>query len=54
MGGVPTYRRVRLQPRKTLNNRQAPIDVVYGFNPLSPLDILPLPLQERINMDAST
>ena len=28
-------------------------EVVYGFNPLSPLDILPLPLQERINMDAS-
>ena len=27
--------------------------VIYGFNPLSPLDILPLLLQERINMDAS-
>ena len=27
--------------------------VVYGFNLLSPLDILPLPLQERTNMDAS-
>jgi hypothetical protein len=27
--------------------------VIYGFNPLSPLDILPLPLQEHINMAAS-
>ena len=25
----------------------------YAYNPLSPLDILPLPLQERANMDAS-
>ena len=31
----------------------APFEVIYGFNPLSPLDILPLPLQERTNMDAS-
>ena len=30
-----------------------PFEVVYGFNPLSPLDILPLPLQERTNLDAS-
>ena len=26
---------------------KSPFEVVYGFNPLSPLDILPLPLQER-------
>ena len=32
---------------------KSPFEVVYGFNTLSPLDILPLPLQERINMDAS-
>ena len=32
---------------------KSPFEVVYGFNPLSPLDILPLPLQQRINMDAS-
>ena len=32
---------------------KSPFEVVYGFNPLSPLDILPLPLQERINIDAS-
>ena len=32
---------------------KSPFEVVYGFNPLSPLDILPLPLQERTNMDAS-
>ena len=33
---------------------KSPFEVVYGFNPLSPLDILPPPLQERANMDAST
>ena len=32
---------------------KSPFEVVYGFNPLSALDILPLPLQERTNMDAS-
>ena len=32
---------------------KSPFEVVYGFNPLLPLDILPLPLQERENMDAS-
>ena len=32
---------------------KSPFKVVYGFNLLSPLDILPLPLQERTNLDAS-
>ena len=32
---------------------KSPFEVIYSFNPLSPLDILPLPLQERINLDAS-
>ena len=32
---------------------KSPFEVVYRFNPLSPLDILPLSLQECINMDAS-
>ena len=32
---------------------KSPFEAVYGFNPLSPLDILPLTLQGRINMDAS-
>ena len=32
---------------------KSPFEVVYGFNPLSPLDILPLPLQERTNLYAS-
>lgn len=30
-----------------------PFEVVYGFKPLTPIDLLPLPLQERSNMDAS-
>ena len=37
----------------TSTTRKSPFEVVYGFNPLSPLDILPLLLQERTNMDAS-
>src|SRR3954463_9761611 len=32
---------------------KSPFEVVYGFNPLSAWDILPLPLQERTNLDAS-
>ena len=32
---------------------KSPFEVIYGFNPLSPLYILPLPLQEHTNMDAS-
>ena len=30
-----------------------PFEVVYGFKPITPLDLLPLPTQERINMEAS-
>nr|BAD22500.1 hypothetical protein [Oryza sativa Japonica Group] len=30
-----------------------PFKNVYGFKPTSPIDLLPLPLQERTNMDAS-
>ena len=30
-----------------------PFEVVYGFKPITPLDLLPLPMQERVNMEAS-
>jgi hypothetical protein len=30
-----------------------PFEVVYGFKPITPLDMLPLPIQERVNMEAS-
>lgn len=48
---VYAYNRVRHS-----TTGKSPFEVIYEFNPLSPLDILPLPLplQERINMDAST
>ena len=36
-----------------LTTGKSPFEVVYGFNQLSPLDIPPLPLQERTNLDAS-
>ena len=29
----------------------SPFEVVYGFNPLCPLDLLPLPLSERVSTD---
>jgi hypothetical protein len=28
-------------------------ELVYGFKPIAPIDLLPLPLQERTNLDAS-
>jgi hypothetical protein len=28
-------------------------EIVYGFKPIAPIDLLPLPLQERTNMEAS-
>ena len=31
---------------------QYPFQVVYGFNPNAPIDILPLPTSERIHNDA--
>nr|XP_034570750.1 uncharacterized protein LOC117835509 [Setaria viridis] len=30
-----------------------PFEIVYGFKPLAPFDLLPLPLQERNNMEAT-
>ncbi|KAK1631313.1 hypothetical protein QYE76_005628 [Lolium multiflorum] len=32
---------------------QCPFEVVYGFKPITPLDLLPLPIHERVNMEAS-
>ncbi|KAH9724552.1 hypothetical protein KPL70_007529 [Citrus sinensis] len=28
-----------------------PFEIIYGFNPLTPLDLLPLPIDERASMD---
>ncbi len=30
----------------------SPFQVVYGFNPKAPIDLLPLPTTERVNFDA--
>src|SRR6266508_1381503 len=30
----------------------SPLQVVYGFNPKAPIDLLPLPTTERVNFDA--
>lgn len=29
----------------------SPFQIVYGFNPITPLDLMPLPLSERVSMD---
>jgi hypothetical protein len=29
----------------------SPFEIVYGFNPLIPLDLLPLPVNERTSLD---
>ena len=29
----------------------SPFEIVYGFNPLTPLDLLPLPVNEMISLD---
>ena len=29
----------------------SPFEIVYGFNPLTPLDLLPLPVNEMTNLD---
>ena len=29
----------------------SPFEIVYGFNPLTPLDLLPLPVEERVGLD---
>jgi hypothetical protein len=31
----------------------SPFEIVYGFNPTSPIDLLPLPMRERVNFDTS-
>jgi len=30
-----------------------PFEIVYGFKPTTPIDLLPLPMQEHMNFDAS-
>jgi hypothetical protein len=35
------------------STNKCPFEVVYGFKPVAPIDLLPLPLQEQANMDAS-
>ena len=31
----------------------SPFEIVYGFNPLTPLDLLPLPVHEHVNLDGA-
>jgi hypothetical protein len=29
----------------------SPFEIVYSFNPLTPLDLIPLPVDERVSLD---
>jgi hypothetical protein len=29
----------------------SPFEIVYGFNPLTPIDLIPLPFEERVSLD---
>jgi hypothetical protein len=31
----------------------SPFKIVYGFNPLTPLDLIPLPVDERVSLDGN-
>jgi hypothetical protein len=31
----------------------SPFEIVYGFNPLTPLDLIPLPINERVSLDGN-
>jgi len=30
-----------------------PFEIIYGFKPHTPMDLLPLPLQDRVDLDAA-
>jgi hypothetical protein len=34
-------------------NDYSPFEIVYGFNPLTPLDLIPLPFDERVSLDGN-
>ena len=42
-----------IQQGGTLDTKFCPFEIVYGFKPTAPIDLLPLPMQERVNFDAS-
>jgi hypothetical protein len=29
----------------------SPFEIVYGFNPLTPINLIPLPFEERVSLD---
>jgi hypothetical protein len=31
----------------------SPFEIVYGFNPLIPMDLIPLPIDERVSLDGN-
>jgi hypothetical protein len=42
-----------IQQGGILTTKFCPFEIVYGFKPAAPIDLLPLPMQECMNFDAS-
>ena len=32
----------------------SPFEIIYGFNPLTPIDLIPLPLNKLVSVDSSS
>ena len=35
------------------STQHSPFEIVYGFNPLTPLDLSPSPVSKQINLDGN-
>jgi hypothetical protein len=53
LGRKCTTCRVCIQQSHTLDYKICPFEIVYGFKPTAPIDLLSLPVQEWVNLDAS-
>ena len=53
MGGLLPHVEFTYNRAVHSTTKLCPFEVVYGFKPTAPIDLLPLPLQEQVNMDAS-
>ena len=51
MGGLFTACRVCYNRSVHSATHFSPFEIVYGFNPLTPLNIIPLPVNEHVNLD---
>jgi hypothetical protein len=53
VGRKSTSCRICIQQGGTFDHKIFSFQKVYGFNPAAPINLLPLPVQECVNIDAS-